>query len=104
MPPVTLSEEGIREKLKAYSNFKTPGLDKIPNFWLKKTTSLHGHYVTTFSKILNGEEETPEWLTTGKTTLIPKSNETRQPSKYRPICCLSTTYKWLTGIVADANT
>ena len=54
-----------------------------------------------FTKIIRGEENTPDWLTTGKTNLLPKSNETQLPNKYRPICCLSTTYKWLTGIIAD---
>ena len=46
--------------------------------------------------------ETPPWLTTGTTSLIPKSTETTLPNKYRPICCLPTTYKLLTAIIADA--
>ena len=31
-----------------------------------------------------------------------KSKETKNAKKYRPICCLSTTYKLLTGIIADS--
>ena len=74
----------------------------MPNFWLRKLNSLHPRYVSLFNKILDGTENTPEWLTQGRTTLLPKSKETHRPNKYRPICCLSTTYKLLTGLVADA--
>ena len=91
----------IKNKLKTLSNHKTPGPDKLTNFWLKEITALLPHYEKAFNRILEGKEPTPEWLTTGTTTLIPKSKETNQPNKYRPICCLSTTYKLLTGMLAD---
>ena len=93
MPAINITEEKIRNKITQYCNFKAPGIDKIPNFWLKKLTSLHPHYVRAFTKIQREEEETPEWLTTGLTNLHPKTQETHLPNKYRPICCLSTTYK-----------
>ena len=65
-------------------------------------TALHHHYSDCFARILSGEEATPSWLLRGDTSLIPKSNETQQPKKYRPICCLNTTYKLFTGLVADS--
>ena len=102
MSELVITEEVVRKKIREFSNFKAPGVDKIPNFWLKKITALHPHYSLTFMRIQKGEEEPPEWLTIGNTNLLPKSNETQLPNKYRPICCLSTTYKWLTGIIADA--
>jgi hypothetical protein len=42
----------------------------------------------------------PDWLTTGITYLLPKSGETKEQKNYRPITCLSTVYKTLTGIIA----
>jgi hypothetical protein len=42
----------------------------------------------------------PEWLTTGTAYLLPKSEDTKEPKNYRPITCLSTMYKTLTGITA----
>ncbi len=55
------------------------------------------------AKVLNGilaePETTPEWLTEGKTVLIPKTKETANPKNYRPITCLPTTYKTLTAIL-----
>jgi len=102
MTEIIITEEMVKSKIQKYSNFKAPGIDGVPNFWLKKLDSLHCWYAATFNKIIRNEEETPQWLTTGSTSLIPKSKETALPSKYRPICCLPTTYKWLTGIIADA--
>ena len=32
MPRVIITEESIRKKINEYSNFKAPGIDKIPNF------------------------------------------------------------------------
>ena len=102
MPDLTIDLETLTVKIKQYGNFKSPGIDKIPNVWLKKLGALHHHYLSTFNRMINGKEDAPEWLTHGRTTLLPKSKETQMPSKYRPISCLNTTYKWLTGILADA--
>ena len=91
----------LTQKLRTFSNFKASGIDKLPNFWLRQCTVLHPFYAQVFQKLMNDEMETPEWLTTESTTLLPKAIETKLPSKYRPICCLPTTYKLLTGIIAD---
>ena len=97
-----ITHEDIKNKMKNVANFKKPGVDKIPNFWLKELTCFHPEYALIFNKILNDNLETPQWLTTGTTSLLPKSKETELPNKYRPICCLPTTYKLLTGIISDA--
>ena len=52
MPPIRLNTEKITKKINEYSNFKTPGADKIPNFWLKKITALHHNYAQAFSRII----------------------------------------------------
>ena len=102
MPALHITTTTVRKKITQYGNFKSPGIDKIPNFWLKKLSSLHPHYANTFNKLINKEEETPAWLTHGTTSLLPKSEDTQLANKYRPICCLNTTYKLLTGIIADS--
>ena len=43
----------------------------------------------------------PTWLTTIKTILIPKSEETNKPKNYRPITCLSTFYKIIISIIKN---
>jgi len=37
-----------------------------------------------------------EWMVTGRTVLIAKSENTKEPRQYRPIACLNTMYKTLT--------
>jgi hypothetical protein len=54
-------------------------------------------------KIFNTTEEhkqTPDWLTTQITYLLPKSEDTKEPKNYRQITFLSALYKILTGITA----
>ena len=101
MPEPVITTEKVSKKLAKFSNYKKPGIDNVPNFWLKQLTSLHRHYSDCFTRMMRGVEVTPAWLTRGDTILIPKSGETELPQKYRPICCLSTTYKLFTGLVAD---
>ena len=93
-------DKEMQDKLRSMKNFKSPGPDQITNFWLKQVTALHPLYLTAFNRILNGEESAPLWLSEGMTRLLPKSAETHLPNKYRPICCLPTTYKLLTAIIA----
>ena len=102
MLDIIITPDLINNKVKQFSNFKKPGINKVPNFWLKKLRGLHDSYANCFTKIINCEMDAPDWFTTGTTSLLPKSNETKKPNKYRPICCLPTAYKLLTGIIADA--
>ena len=74
--------------LKKTSNWKSTGIDKVPNFWLKNLESLHGSLATVYNDIVRDPGKSPEWLTLGKTYLLPKNDETRNPKNYRPIACL----------------
>ena len=44
--------------------------------------------------------EAPPWLVKGRTVLIPKDGCQGEPDKFRPITCLNTWYKLLTGVLA----
>ena len=101
MQGIEITAETINNKLRTSPNFKSPGPDKIQNYWMKQLTILHPYYAKSFNRIIEGEEQTPDWLTKGTTHLIPKSEDTDQPNQYRPITCLPTVYKLLTGIIAD---
>jgi len=83
-------------------NWKAPGLDNIHNFWLKNFKSLHVHLARLFNKIIEDPESVPEYFARGHTFMLPKDlSDTENPAKYRPITCLNTLYKLLTGILAD---
>ena len=52
-------------------------------------------------KLYKTRKKTPEWMCEGTTYLLAKYNDTKDPKNYRPITCLSTTYKLLTSILTD---
>jgi hypothetical protein len=80
------------------NNWKSPGIDQIHNYWLKAFPATHSYITKTFNILTEEPKKMPEWLTTGITYLLPKSEDTKEPNNYQPITCLSTMYKTLTGI------
>jgi len=44
-----------------------------------------------------------DWLTTGITYVLPKSEDTKEQNNHGPIACLSTMYKTLTGILPEES-
>ena len=93
--------EKVKYNIQKTSNWKEPGIDKVANLWIKSFTSLHEPMTKAIKKCLLNPELCPTWLTTGKTILIPKSEETNKPKNYRPITCLSTFYKIITSIIKN---
>jgi hypothetical protein len=71
----------------------------IINYWLKEFPATHSYTTETFNILIEEPKKIPEWLTTGITYLLPKSEDTKEPN-YRPITCLSTMYKTLTEVIA----
>ena len=64
-------------------------------------TSSHKPLTFFLNLILEDNGEIPEWLTEGVTYLLPKSEDTKNPKNYRPITCLTTTYKLLTSTMTE---
>ena len=75
-------------------NWKTPGADKIHNFWLKYLTSMHKQLLEAFNEILKEPHNMPRWITEGIAYLLPKSTETRNPKTTGPqhVCQPHTKY------------
>lgn len=97
-PEKTLTNTKMQEALKKMKNWKAPGPDQLHGYWLKRFTSLHPALLRCLSSCL--EKGCPEWLTTGRTVLLPKS----KPGDTRPITCLNTTWKLLTSMIAEEIT
>ena len=93
--------EDVKGTLKKSHKWKSPGKDKIPNFWLNSLTSVHQPLVNSLNDIMKHPDKMPPWLSDGITYLIPKTKETDNPKNYRPITCLTTTYKLLSAIITD---
>jgi hypothetical protein len=94
-----ICEKDVEEALRTTLNWKAPGRDQIPNFWLKQLTATHKHIAELFNKLIE-EDFIPERLTAGVTYLIPKNKQPGNPKNYRPVTCLPTTYKLLTSIIS----
>lgn len=99
--PVTIDEDDLCQRVKRMKNWTAPGPDMIHAYWLKKLTALHRRLAQQMDNMI-ADGDHPEWLTQGRTVLIMKdSSKGAIPSNYRPITCLSTTWKLLSGILAD---
>ena len=96
-----LTVEELRVNMTRAANWKSPGSDRLPNFWIKQFKSLHKSMAEACSKIVKDPKQTPDWLVQGATNLLPKKEETLIPKNYRPIACLPTTFKILTSVITD---
>ena len=96
-----LTVEELRVNLTRAANWKSPGPDRLPIFWIKQFKSLHKPMAETYSEITKDPKQTPDWLVEGTTNLLPKKEETWIPKNYRPIACLLTTFKILTSAITD---
>lgn len=97
----SITPEEVTRVISRAHNWKSPGIDNIHNFWLKSLKHTHKYFAKFFNDFINDPECMPEYLTRGRTFMLPKDNDTKNPAKYRPITCLNTTYKLLTGILTD---
>ena len=93
--------EKLRSALTKSHEWKTPGVDKISNFWLNCLISTHKQMALNLTNLLQNPETAPAWLSEGTTYLLPKSQESQNPKNYRPITCLTTTYKILTSTIIE---
>ena len=94
-------EEKLVKLIERLPNWKTPGVDKVSNFFIKKLTVLHKPLIRLVEKAIACPGECPKWFFSGVTYLIPKVASPEDPSEYRPITCMSNLYKLVTKLVAQ---
>lgn len=82
------------DKLKSW---KAPGPDGIAGYWYKKFPEVTDLFLQTAREIIVGDVGFPHWFVRGRTVLIPKVAGEARPDQFRPITCLNTGYKLLTG-------
>ena len=93
--------EEVRAALGKTQKWKSPGVDKIPNFWLNSLSHIHIPLTNCINHILSNPNDVPDWITEGVTYLLPKSEDTHNPKNFRPITCLTTIYKLMTSILTE---
>ncbi|XP_044745177.1 uncharacterized protein LOC123307040 [Coccinella septempunctata] len=99
MENIHITKSDIEYVLKKTNNWAAPGPDKIHNYWWKYFPSTHQPLATLFQRALRDPSTIPKSLTLSCTRMIPKGNITTIPKNFRPITCLPTIYKILTGTI-----
>ena len=67
-------------------NSKAPGRDGVQGLWIKKLTNLDEGTAFQLNKILNGNQQLPDWLTYGRSVLCQKDRtKSNAEDNYRPI-------------------
>lgn len=95
----TVTSDEVATATSKFANWKSPGIDKIQNFWWNSLPSLYLKSAEIFDQLVTDPNLCPEWLTIGRTTLVSKKQPTKNPSNYRPITCLPIIYKILSSII-----
>lgn len=98
MPNIVITRDDVTSAVRPLANWKSPGPDKLQNYWLKWLPSAHARLAYQFQEALD-TGSLPNFMTTGVTHLLYKSGSTTDPKNYRPITCLPTIYKLLTSIL-----
>ena len=99
-----ISSEEVSTQLSKSMNWKSPGVDGLSNFWLKNMQCCFPLLAKTMTAFVEEPELLPEWVVRGRTTLLPKSSKTADESQYRPITCLNTYWKCLSGVISEKVT
>ena len=80
-------------------NWTAPGIDGIQNYWWKRFQIAQKALTRAFERMKNDYDMIPVWWPTGRTVQIPKTKDLSNEQKYRPITCLNTSYKIMTGLI-----
>ena len=91
----------LKAALTKSQKWKSPRIEKVPNFWLNALSSSHVKFTNLLNEIMQNPEKTPECMWEGTTHLLAKSNDTKDPKNYQPNNCLTTTYKLLTSFLTE---
>ena len=98
-----ITKEKVEMQCRKMHNWKAPGHDGVQGFWIKYLTSCHQRMANQMEKILNDEDEVPEWMTSGRTVLCVKDpTKGNSADNFRPITCLPFIWKFMTGIIAES--
>ena len=97
--PVVITIQMIYGAIRHTKNWSATGIDKVANYWLKWLRVLWPRMRRSTEVLFNFPDLLPSWLGVGKTILLFKKEQRKLPKNYRPITCLLTLYKWLTGVL-----
>ena len=82
----------LKDAVRKTQKWKSPGIDKVPNFLLNAFDSIHDSFTNCLNKAMNNPELNPKWFTQRVTYILANSNDTNIPKNYLPITSLPTMY------------
>lgn len=90
------------EVLRKAKSWKAAGPDGVQSFWWKNIRVARVKLLEIFTGILNGSGpiRLGKWFCAGRVVSIYKKGNPADPGNYRPITCLNTSFKLLTGLIA----
>ena len=97
----TITEKKLHQTVKKRKNWSAPGIDGVQNFWWKKFRGTWSAILRCFNQSLELPDEIPDWLTHGRTVLLPKTEDLSNERNYHPITCLNTCCKIFTGMIGN---
>ncbi|MGL5043220.1 MAG: RNA-directed DNA polymerase [Culicoidibacterales bacterium] len=99
LPSIIEIKEMIKLSFQKMKSWKAPGPDGIQMFWWKNIKSASNILTQLVIDFLGIGNPPNSWFCTGRTILIPKNNDTKDPKNFRPITCLNTCYKLFTSVI-----
>ena len=79
-----LTVKDLKLALTKSQKWKSPGVDKVPNFWLNSISSSHKILTKLLNDIVRTPSFAPTWLCQGTIFLLPKADDTADPKNFRP--------------------
>ena len=95
-----ITDQNMKKEVAKRKNWTAPGIDRIQNFWWKKFETAQKALRKAFTDLCMDTAMIPEWWPSRRTVLLPKTKNLSDEKNGRPITCLNTSYKILTGLVA----
>lgn len=96
-----LSPEVWQKVVQKMKPWKAHGPDKLHGYWWKVFSSANAALYRLIIRHMKSGKTLPQrWITDGRIVLVHKSGSRSDPSNFRPIACLNTCYKLVTGLIA----
>ena len=97
-----VTKDKVKAQCRKMKNWKAAGPDGVQGYWVKKLTETHQRIADQLDMIIAGQQDTPSWMTLGRTILALKdAAKGNSVDNYRPISCLPIMWKLLTGILSE---
>lgn len=100
-PRESLTPELWQKVLRKAKPWKAHGPDGLQGYWWKAFPTISAALYRLILKHLTSGDPLPQkWIAEGRIILLHKSGSRSDPANFRPIACLNTCYKLLTGYIA----